>query len=393
LTYFCLLLPAGWICKGLGARQAIAALIVVLSATNGVAFRKLPAHGMVADKSISTTVDSPLAKYYLENSLSSSGTNSELDKRITDVEQRAGPIDWVTLRVLSRETSPDFATLFFIKRTLAEHPNFQTAYSRELSAIRSAVRRSTRVRPVRNELRQYEFLFIPGFHYLSDPSSGADFYSQRHWFHQLGLRNRLVATQEDGTIEENAATIVESIRAERRSSTPLILVSTSKGGPEVALALGKLLEPDETATVKAWVSVGGLIHGTFLADSVMGWPKLWLAKMAFSHAGVDPRSLPGMTTTASRKRMEQIRFPHHILVVQVIGAPLSGDIGDDVKDRYTKLRKYGPNDGLTLLADEVLPGGITVIEPGLDHFYRDPEIDLKFLALADVVGGIAAYSP
>jgi hypothetical protein len=259
---------------------AIAALILVLSATNGAAFRKLPAHGTVAGKSISTTVDSPLAKYYLENSLSPSGTNSEL-----------------------------------------------------------------------------------------------------------------VATQEDGTIEENAATIAESIRAERRSSTPLILVSTSKGGPEVALALGKLLEPDETATVKAWVSVGGLIHGTFLANSVMGWPKLWLAKMAFSHAGVDPRSLPGLTTTASRKRMEQIRFPHHILVVQVIGAPLSGDIGDDVKDRYTKLRKYGPNDGLTLLADEMLPGGITVIEPGLDHFYRDPEIDLKFLALADVVGGLAAYSP
>jgi hypothetical protein len=75
---------------------AIAALILVLSATNGAAFRKLPAHGTVAGKSISTTVDSPLAKYYLENSLSPSGANSELDKRITDVEQRAGPIDWVT---------------------------------------------------------------------------------------------------------------------------------------------------------------------------------------------------------------------------------------------------------------------------------------------------------
>jgi hypothetical protein len=83
--------------------------------------------------------------------------------------------------------------------------------------------------------------------------------------------------------------------------------------------------------------------------------------------------------------MKEITLPNHIFLLQFVGAPLSGDIASDVRHRYIELRKYGPNDGLTLLADELVPHGVTVIEPGLDHFYQDPEIDLKSLALANVV--------
>src|SRR6516164_11793260 len=64
---------------------------------------------------------------------------------------------------------------------------------------------------------------------------------------------------------------------------------------------------------------------------------------------------------------------------------LSGDIAGDVRSRYNYLRKFGPNDGLTLLADELMPGGITIVEPGFDHFYRDPDINLKSLAIANLV--------
>ena len=69
--------------------------------------------------------------------------------------------------------------------------------------------------------------------------------------HQLGLDVQLAATEEDGTVEENAKIIARIVRAESRFHTKLILVSTSKGGPETALALGKILEPGETTSVKA----------------------------------------------------------------------------------------------------------------------------------------------
>jgi hypothetical protein len=45
----------------------------------------------------------------------------------------------------------------------------------------------------------------------------------------------------------------------------------------------------------------------------------------------------------------------------------------------------GPNDGLTLLGDELLPNGIAEIQPGIDDFYAAPDIEVKSVALANVV--------
>jgi len=367
----------------------IAALALILPVGACFSYPKIPAVGYLANKPISTTVDSQLAKYYLEASSTHIFPNANANGRIADVERRfeRRALDWLTLREISEETSPDFATTFFINQSLSDRYNqrFQAGFSNELRRIESVIHQRKWARIVRTGLHRYKLLFIPGFHYLSDNTSGADFSNQRQLMHQLGLDVQLAATEEDGTVEENAKIIARIVRAESRSHTKLILVSTSKGGPETALALGKILEPCETTSVKAWLSVGGLIRGTLLADRIMTWPKSWIARIIFSHEKVDFRSLPGLTTAASRARMNGIRLPRHILVVQYVGAPLSGDISDDVRGRYTYLRKYGPNDGLTLLADELVPHGITIIEPGVDHFYRDPEINLKSLAIANLV--------
>jgi hypothetical protein len=88
-------------------------------------------------------------------------------------------------------------------------------------------------------LRGYKILFIPGFHYLSDPTSGADFSNQRRLMRELGLNVQLAATEEDGTIEENAEIIGRIVRSESKTHSKLILVSTSKAGPETALAWGE----------------------------------------------------------------------------------------------------------------------------------------------------------
>src|SRR5260221_6586127 len=92
-----------------------------------------------------------------------------------------------------------------------------------------------------------------------------------------------------------------------------------------------------------------------------------------------------MTTAASRARMEGIRIPARIVIVEYIAVPLPADMYGSVRSRYVRLRKGGPNDGLTLLADELLPNGIAVIEPGIDHFYAAADIEVKSVALANVV--------
>jgi hypothetical protein len=368
-------------------RTTVCVLLALLSACTS--YQRVPVSGRLADKPISTTVDSRLAAEYMQELSSGNAASRRFDTLIADVEHRFKglPLTSSVLRELSKQTSPDFATLFFIRKSLTDPANaeFQTRYVNEVMRIKTMIRRNHWGTLVPNGIHDYKFLFVPGFRYVSEPNSGAAFISQREWMRKLGFNVKLIPILEDGTIPENAKLIAQAIRQESRSDAKLILVSTSKGGPETVLALGKVLQPAETAAVKGWISVGGLIRGTQLADWATEWPQSWFIRTIFSQQGIDPRSLPGLTTRASAKRFDEIAVPRHILIVEYIAAPLSGDIASDVKTRYRLLRKYGPNDGLTLLGDELLAGGITVIEPGLDHFYRDPDIDVKSLALANIV--------
>ena len=59
-----------------------------------------------------TTVDSNLAKYYLENSLHAGGKNRRLDHQIARIDERyrAAPLDRQTLKAISQTVSPDFAS-------------------------------------------------------------------------------------------------------------------------------------------------------------------------------------------------------------------------------------------------------------------------------------------
>jgi hypothetical protein len=343
-------------------------------------YPRIPVSGELAGKPVSTTVDSAAAKDYLQNP-QPSNQSAGLDRRY-----RAYPLDWQSLRVLSQQVSPDFAALFLVKRLLSNRTNavFQAGYLAESKRIKSELQRNRWADVARPALKQYEVLFVPGFHYVTDPTSGADFANQRRFFEELGIRVGLIPTEEDGTVEANAAIIAANLRSRRQANDKIILVSSSKGGPEVALALGKLLAPDETAHVKAWISVGGLFRGTPLADFATRWPESWIVRMMFLYSRTGFQSLPGLTTKVSQTRLEEIKIPARIMLIEYIAVPLSGDIYGSVKSRYLRLRKDGPNDGLTLLADELLPNGISVIEPGVDHFYDDPDIEAKSLAVANV---------
>ena len=70
-------------------------------------------------------------------------------------------------------------------------------------------------------------------------------------------------------------------------------------------------------------------------------------------------------------------------MLQYVGVPLSGHLGDAVAGRYEALRPLGPNDGVRCCRPDHTRH-IVVTDVGLDHFYRDAAIDLKALALACV---------
>ena len=351
--------------------------------------RGIPAAGTVVESRVVTTVDTQLAKSFLETSLAERARHDQTKvARALRAQFDQRTMSWELLRDLTHETSVDFATLYFIRRTLMDQRNaqWQSRFAALIRELRARSELSIRKHlEERMELSRFRFLFVPGFHYRTDPSSGADFAGPRTYLRNCGFDTQLVEVEEDGTIEQNAAFIAEAVRKESSEGKRLIIVSTSIGGPETAVALGKLLPVDDLRPVAAWISVGGLLGGTVLADQAEQWAMSWLAKLAFLSKGIDPRAIPGITTVSSRRRMTELRFLNSLLVLDYVGAPLSGQIAADVKGRWKTLARFGPNDGLTLLADEVLNSGRVVFAIGQDHYYRDPEIDLKALALACLV--------
>jgi hypothetical protein len=342
------------------------------------------ATGMIGEHRVTTTVDSELAAHYLRDpDALSSPAEAVIPRIISKYDVR--PLDWKTLRELADDTSVDFAAMYFCRRVLAQGDNhrLQQAFQQEIQRWRASASSSYHIDDPSQS--SYRILFVPGFHYRSHLHTGADFAGPRAYLNRFGFDTALIETLEDGTIEENAEIVANTIRREAATGRPLIVVSTSKGGLETALALGHFLEEKERHRVKAWVSIGGLLRGTYLADHATTWWKWWLVKLVFWANGIDAQSLPGLTVRANHDRFASLTLPKHLYTLHYIAVPLSGQVSRDVIDQYRELSPYGHNDGLTLLADELVSGGHVILELGLDHFYRDRDIHLKAVALARLV--------
>ena len=71
-----------------------------------------------------------------------------------------------------------------------------------------------------------------------------------------------------------------------------------------------------------------------------------------------------------------------MLVVNYLGIPVTGSISFWGQSGFYSLRKYGPNDGITLLSDMMIPGGVTLADLENDHFMRGKPLDITTVALA-----------
>ncbi len=233
----------------------------------------------------------------------------------------------------------------------------------------------------------YLFVFVPGWLYRANPDSGADLARPRAVLGALGLATHFAAIDENGTVEANGAALAAELERLAGDGRRLVLVSTSKGGPETHLALDQLGRSDGAGHVAAWVNIGGLLNGTARADYWMEWPQRWLAVIGFAFLGRGTDAIPSMTMAPRRARFAELRVPHRVLVVNYIGAPMTADIRPDVRADFEVIAPHGPNDGLTLLADAIVPDGITLVEPGLDHYFAAPDIDRRIAALAAALLG------
>lgn len=350
-------------------------LIVLLSAAcSGIAAR-----GRVGGQTIDTRVDSEVARYYLASYLAGERGDAALDERIDHIYRSAnGSVpDRRTLKDLSDDFSPDFASLYLADQIARSPGNrrFQDAFER----VRDYTRNNFRTGRIRlpPKAADFEVVFVPGYLYKRVKVTGADFAVPRAALQRAGILQHFVETHEDAAVEENADLVAAAIRARAQTGHRLILISASKSGPEVALALTKLA-PAETRTVAAWINAVGALQGTPLADE-RSLPEVErLGK-------VNSAGMESLATERSRRRFEAFRIPEHIFVVNYIGIPVTGSISSLGNLGFSSLRKYGPNDGITLLADSIFPSGLTVVELGRDHFLLDVEMDVTTVALTNTI--------
>jgi hypothetical protein len=232
---------------------------------------------------------------------------------------------------------------------------------------------------------RYLFVFVPGWLYRTNPESGADFARPRRVLAARGYAVQLAEIDENATVEANGDALAAELERLAGDGRRLVLVSTSKAGPETQLALDRLGRAGKATHVAAWVNIGGLLNGTPLADHWDAWPRSWLAALGFAFMGHGTASIGSMTTGARRPRFAELELPAGLLVVTYIGAPRAADVTPGAQGDYAIIAPYGPNDGMTLLADALVPQGVTVVERGLDHYFAAPDIDRRIAALAQAV--------
>ena len=230
--------------------------------------RRPAVRGTVGGQTIETRVDSEVARYYLASYLAGKHDDAALDERIDRVYETAQSNlpDRSELKRLSEDFSMDFAALYFFDR-IARTPvnrSFRSAFEDTLVYTRNAVSQGRLRLPV--AAADYEWMFVPTYLYKRYPITGADYAAPRAALQRVGLTCDFVETDEDGAIETNAERRGRCYRARSQSGHRLIVVSASKSGPELALALTRL-GPAETRHVAAWVNIVGALQGTPLADT------------------------------------------------------------------------------------------------------------------------------
>lgn len=292
----------------------------------------------------------------------------------------SGPIpaeleDVEAWRALTSRTSVDEATRHFRSKAAAHAPTqrFAERYARALQAVERGT-------PPPRAMTCYRLLLIPGWRYASRPEHGGDLATIDARAAALGMAHERANTQEDGVVEANAAYIERRLRS-GPPDIPTIVLSVSKGSAEAALALATM-NADRTRArpnIAAWININGLLGGTPLADTLTTQAGRVVLPRLLALAGGTEEEVESITTTTRRGAPDTL--PRGIFVVSMQAAPLRAEVGWTALAGFLYLSRFGPNDGITLLADAVIDGAVNLLLPGTDHFLDLPDRDARVEAL------------
>lgn len=331
----------------------------------------IEANGILFNQHIKVKVDCELAKLMLtqpDNSLVIDLFNT----------YKNHPLNTQTMADIYYDYSADVATLYLLQRSYQKCKNkeIQDNYYNYINQLNNNQHIAALA-----QLKHYYIVLIPGLAYKDFPHTGANFKRQRNLLKLHNINHCFIKTKQWGAVEVNAKIIADELKKICLQHDNVILVSSSKSGLETAVVIGQMLNSEETKNIKAWISVAGILRGSPIADYFLTPSKTAISKIYLFIKGKKIDMLQSMSYRNRRKTFDDFNFPKHINIIHYLGAPLATEIRPKIKNRYTYMLPLGPNDGFTPLADQIYDEGRVVAEIGVDHYFKDANIDIKALAL------------
>lgn len=279
-------------------------------------------------------------------------------------------LDEASLRAIAADRGIDFATAILFDR-LWRSPVLRDFHERleSLDPNGSLPPPAARV------------VIVPGAFYREFPHTGSDGRLVREEAEQLGFATELVPLRSLGALETNADILIDFLR--QQTGGPLILVSLSKGGSDLKIALARPEAEDAFRHVTHWINLSGLVNGTPLVDWLFAsrLRTLWF-RLLFWWRNYDFTVLPQLARGPDAPLHGDLDLPTTMRAIHVIGFPLRQHLSNALARRcHRRLERHGPNDGAgILLADALRLPGLVYPVWGADHYLRPGGKDLRPLA-------------
>lgn len=222
-------------------------------------------------------------------------------------------------------------------------------------------------------------VLVPGAFYVERPDTGADGRVLLEQAAQYGFRTARVPIHSFGTPSDNARTLRDWLG--QLPNENVVLVSLSKGGAEVKLALALPGADAAFRRVKIWVDLCGLLHGTPIVSWLFARRfRTFLVRILFWYRGHPFAALHELVRGSGALLDFPLRYPEMLKIVHVVGFPLARHLTCPLAQRgYRRIAHLGPNDGgANVLADICTLPGLIYPVWGADHYLR-PAWDIRRL--------------
>jgi hypothetical protein len=213
-------------------------------------------------------------------------------------------------------------------------------------------------------------VIVPAAFYRENPRSGADGHIVRAQAEALGWKVESIPLASDGSTLANARTISDWLVA--HGGGRLVLVSLSKGGSDLKVALAQADAARAFERVAGWINLCGILDGTPLSDWLLSWQvEAALSRLYYRMLGITVDFVRDLRRERGGPLDFPLRLPAHMQLISIVGFPLRKHMTSGLARRcYDRVAPHGPNDGVIVLCDVCAQPGLIYPIWGADHLLR-----------------------